>query len=131
MANKVLSALRGVLGVAFNLGQMLAEDYQWAVKVKSIRGETLLAGRSITSGEIAALLDVCINDQSPGGTRDAAIIALLYSCGLRWAELGQNKQCTNDLLARETCHAERTRSISFLTCGNEILRSLRSLSMTF
>ena len=32
-------------------------------------------------------MDACITDQSPAGVRDAAIVALLYSCGLRRAEL--------------------------------------------
>lgn len=86
-ANKMLSALRGVLGAAFNLGQMDAEDYRRATEVKGVKGETLPAGRSITRGEIQALMDDCMADQSAAGARDAAIIALLYSCGLRRAEL--------------------------------------------
>ena len=86
-ANKMLSAIRGVLRAAFNLGLITADDYQRAIQVKSVKGETLPAGRSITSGELQAIMDVCANDQTPGGARDAGIIALLYSCGLRRAEL--------------------------------------------
>ena len=33
------------------------------------------------------MLDACGNDLKPAGARDAAIIAVLYSCGLRRAEL--------------------------------------------
>jgi site-specific recombinase XerD len=84
-ANKVLSALRGVLKAAFELGQMSAEQYQRAKLVKGLKGKTLPAGRSIAGGELGALLNVC--DMSPVGVRDAAIISLLYSCGLRRAEL--------------------------------------------
>ena len=86
-ANKMLSALRGVLGAAFDLGQIDAEDYTRAVKFKGIKGETLPAGRSITPGELHALMMTCAQDQTAAGARDAAIIGLLYSCGLRRAEL--------------------------------------------
>jgi len=85
--NKRLSALRGVLGAAFDLGRMDAQDYQRAVKVESVKGETLPAGRSITAGEFAAMMDACMADQTPSGPRDAAILGILYSGGLRRAEL--------------------------------------------
>jgi len=57
------------------------------VDIENVTGSTLPAGRALTSGEIAALMDACARDNSFAGTRDAAIIALLYSCGLRRAEL--------------------------------------------
>jgi len=85
--NKRLSALRRVLKAAFDLDLMDARDYQRAVDVGGVKGETLPAGRSITPGEMAAMMDVCMADQSPAGARDAAILAILYSCGLRRAEL--------------------------------------------
>lgn len=84
-ANKMLSALRGVLKAAFKLGLMGAEQYQRAREVEGLKGNSLPAGRSIASGELDALLDTC--DDTPVGVRDAAIISLLYSCGLRRAEL--------------------------------------------
>ncbi len=84
-ANKILSAMRGTLKAAWQLGQMTAEDYHKAASVKSVKGERIPAGRSITQGEITALLDTCA--ATPTGIRDAAIIAILYACGLRRAEL--------------------------------------------
>lgn len=87
--NKHLSALRGVLKAAWQLGQMSAEDYHLAASVKGVTGSALPAGRLLSSGEIAALLDDCANDQSAGGVRDGAMIALLYSCGLRRDEVIQ------------------------------------------
>ena len=66
---------------------MSADDYQRAADVKGIGGETLPAGRGLSSGEIAGLLTVCDNDSSPAGARDAAIIAVLYAAGLRRSEL--------------------------------------------
>ncbi len=84
-ANRMLSALRGVLKAAWKLGMMTADEYQTAASIERVIGETVPAGRSVPSGELAALLNTCRQDTS--GIRDAAIIALLYACGLRRAEL--------------------------------------------
>ena len=86
-ANRLLSGLRGVLKAAFLMGLMSAEDFQRAVMVKAVTGQTVPAGREVSSGEIKALMADCENDPSPAGTRDAAIIAALYAAGLRRAEL--------------------------------------------
>ena len=86
-ANKILCALRGTLKTCWRLGQMNADDYQRATDLDAVRGETLPSGRALTSGEIAALLDACARDISAAGARDAAMLAILYSCGLRRAEL--------------------------------------------
>lgn len=84
-ANRMLSALRGTLKAAWKLGLMSAEAYQKAASVDSISGETVPAGRALSVGEMSGLLDTC--EQRPLGTRDAAMISLLYGCGLRRAEL--------------------------------------------
>ena len=84
--NRYLSALRGVLKSAWRLGQITAEEYHRAADVKSVSGETLPAGRSIPQGEIYALMNACASDETAAGVRDAAIMAVLYSCGLRLAE---------------------------------------------
>ncbi len=87
-ANKMLSALQGTLREAWqSLDQMSAEDYHRAVAVKNIENESLPAGRELTEAEIAALFDACASDPGPAGTRDAAIIGLLYGCLLRRAEV--------------------------------------------
>lgn len=84
-ANRLLSALRGVLQAAWKLGQMTAEDYHKTASVESVRGTTLPAGRALSAEELHQLTAVC--EQTPLGIRDATIIALLYGCGLRREEL--------------------------------------------
>lgn len=85
--NKFLAAVRGTIRAAWLDGQIPADDYQKAVSVKSVRSSELPAGRELQSGELSALLEACENDKSIAGTRDAAIIALMYSCGLRRDEV--------------------------------------------
>lgn len=86
-ANRMLSALRGTLQAAWRLGQMDGEDYYKARDVGSVKGETLPAGRALSSGEIAALMAACENDPTPAGARDAALIAVMYPGGLRREEV--------------------------------------------
>jgi len=86
-ARRHLSALRGTLKAAWRLGQIDSENYRRAVDLESVKGETLPAGRMLTSEEIAALMAACANDPSPAGARDSAMIALLVVAGPRRAEI--------------------------------------------
>lgn len=86
-ANKMLAALRRVLQEAWRLGQLSAEDYARARDLPLISGETLPAGRALSTGELAALLAICAADRRPAGVRDAAVIATLYSTLVRRSEL--------------------------------------------
>jgi len=85
--NRTLCAIRGTLKAAWRLGQLSSDDYRKAVDVESVTGSTLPAGRELLAGELAALMGNCGSDLTPAGARDAAIIGLLYSCGLRRDEL--------------------------------------------
>lgn len=96
--NKMLSALRGTLKASWKLGLMSAEDYHKAASVESVKGETIPAGRSLKSGELVGLLNTCDDNQT--GIRDAAILSLLYACGLRRAELVALKLADYDPEAR-------------------------------
>ncbi len=98
-ANKMLAALRGTLKQAWLLGQMTAEEYHQAVAVENVEGKRLAAGRDIQAGELAALMAVCGADESKSGARDAAIVGVLYTCGLRREELVKLNLADYDLEA--------------------------------
>lgn len=85
--NRFLSAYRGVLRAAWRLGLMHADDYQRAIDVKGVKHFNLPVGRELLSEEIERLLTAARSDPSPFGVRDIAILAVLYGCGLRRAEL--------------------------------------------
>ena len=84
--NKMLSALRGVLKQTWRLGLMDADSYRRAADVENVRASRLLSGRALAGEEIAKLFGTCTAD-TPKGARDAALLAVLYGCGLRRGEL--------------------------------------------
>ena len=87
-ANKMLSALRQTLKQAWLLGQMTAEEYSRAIRLKPVTGETPPVGRELSTAEILALITTCQQDPNTNaGTRDAAIIGLMYAAGLRRDEV--------------------------------------------
>lgn len=88
-ANRHLTALRGALKECWRLRYISAEEYQRAIDFKAIPGTKAAQaekGRHLKQGELSALLDICM-DGTKAGTRDAALIAIAYVCGLRRAEL--------------------------------------------
>jgi site-specific recombinase XerD len=84
---RMLCALRKTLRAAWRLGQMTHEQMSRACELESVTGENLLAGRALSSGEIAALMQACESDLSAAGARDAALIACMYPAGLRRDEI--------------------------------------------
>ena len=111
--NKTLCALRKTLKAAWRLKQMKTDDYMRAADIEGVKGESIPPGRGLASGEIAALMGACENDTTPAGARDAAIIALAYSCGLRRDEivklsLEDYDHITGRLVVRGKRNKERT-----------------------
>lgn len=84
-ANRMLAALRGVLREAWRLGEMDIEQCERACDLAPIRGSRQPKGRMLVPEEMRRLLAVC--PSTPAGLRDAALIAVLYSGGLRRAEV--------------------------------------------
>lgn len=94
--NKHLVALRSVLKQAWKLGDMTTDDYMRAVAIDSAKGHREPVGRSIRAEEFAAMLAVCKEDPKPAGARDAAIIAVLHSTGLRRSEVAKAQRADYD-----------------------------------
>ena len=82
--NHVLAAVRGTLREAWRLGLIDAATLARAVDVGNVSASTLPSGRHVDVGEIRRLFETC--GDKPGGARDAAMLALLYGCGLRRSE---------------------------------------------
>jgi site-specific recombinase XerD len=76
-----------VLEQTWLLGEMSAEDYHRAARLSPVIGETLPAGRELLVEEIGSLIQNCIEEGSPIGIRDAAIISILFGAGLRREEI--------------------------------------------
>lgn len=55
--------------------------------VHDVAGQRLPKGRHIAPAELSALLQVCAQDETPAGARDAALFAAAWSTGLRRSEL--------------------------------------------
>jgi site-specific recombinase XerD len=85
--NQALSGLRSVLYHAWKLGLMTSEDYQRAKDVKNRRAETLPRGRALAKTELTTLIKTCQSENTPAGTRDAALIGVMYGTGLRRSEV--------------------------------------------
>ncbi len=82
--NHLLAAVRGVIREAWRLGLIDAETKERIVDIKSVSASTLPAGRHVGVGEIRRLFEIC--GATLVGARDAAMLALLYGCGLRRSE---------------------------------------------
>ena len=86
-ANYGLCALRGVLKECWRLGLMTHEEFRRATDLAAVRGDNSAAGRVLAVEELVSLFRVCAQDESVMGVRDSAILAVLYSTGLRRSEL--------------------------------------------
>jgi integrase/recombinase XerD len=93
--NKALVALRGVLEAAWRLGTIPDEAYR-RIEIKNVRGKALPAGRALDTTETSEL------GASMGEVpaRDAALIAVLFACGLRRIEAARLRQSDYDPKAR-------------------------------
>lgn len=85
--NAIFSVLKGVALQAWELGLIDDKAFQRIKQTKSLRASRVPKYRYLQPEEISAMINECVADDRLQGTRDAAIFALLYGCGLRRAEL--------------------------------------------
>jgi site-specific recombinase XerC len=83
--NKMMVALRGVLKECWRAGKITAEELAKIQSVGTIRGESQPAGKARSEEEIGRLVNTCEDDLI--GIRDRALLAVMYVCGLRRAEV--------------------------------------------
>lgn len=87
--NQSLAALRQVIKTARKLHQIDADAAADACDIRDIRDERPEAaetGHALTMGEMMALVGAT-QDGTAAGARDAAMLAVAYSCGLRRGEI--------------------------------------------
>jgi len=97
--NHALAALRGVLREAVRLELLSAEDAARASDLPPARGSRLPRGRAILPGEMRSLFAAAALATN-AGARDRALLAVLYGCGLRRAELVELELVDYDAGAR-------------------------------
>jgi len=85
--NLTLAVFRGIAREARNANALSDEEYRRVCEVKADKGERLARGRAVPTGELTALVRACARNASPAGARDAAMLAALYTGGLRRSEL--------------------------------------------
>ena len=87
-ANKMLSAMKGVLRECFRLDYISAEQLSRACDLPPVKGSRENKGRSLSREEMGALLRACSNDDKrKRGARDHSMISVMYSLGLRRSEI--------------------------------------------
>jgi site-specific recombinase XerD len=85
--NRMLSALRGVLKAAWQLGQIETEDYRRALDFKSMKTADLPpAGRAVSIDEVCTILRAVAGQEPPRSWRDQALFIVMFAGGLRRQE---------------------------------------------
>lgn len=88
-ANLSLVALRNVIKVAQRLGLISGEQRQGVMDAtKAIKAHRIAKGRRVTPAEIAKLMESCNAENDALGSRDSALLCVLFSAGLRRSEIG-------------------------------------------
>ena len=85
--NKTLAAVRGLLRVYRREGRISEQQYQAVARVGPMSDFRRRDSRALRDAEVAALFDSCADDPTAAGRRDAALVAILLTGGLRSEEL--------------------------------------------
>jgi site-specific recombinase XerD len=85
--NRMLSALRGVMKAAWQLGQVTTDDYRRAMDFKGLKTTGLPpAGRVVSVEEVRTLLIAATKQDAPKSWRDQALLVAMFAGGLRRQE---------------------------------------------
>jgi site-specific recombinase XerD len=85
--NRMLSALRGVMKAAWQLGQINTDDYQRAMDFKGLKtGALPPSGRVVSIEEVRTVLIVAAGQEAPKSWRDQALLVTMFAGGLRRQE---------------------------------------------
>lgn len=85
--NQMLSALKRVLEEARKLHLITQDDYLETREIQPLKTDAKAKGRLLSREEISTLMAVTQQDESLIGIRDAALVAILLSTGMRRSEL--------------------------------------------
>ena len=85
--NTTMAAISGVMRTAFNMGLIGSDEYMRVKLIKRVNSHKLPVGRELKQKEIKKMLACCKRDKDTLGVRDAAIIAVMLSTGLRRTEV--------------------------------------------
>lgn len=85
-AKKMMCAFKRVLEEARKLGFITMDEYIVLTDLPTITPHTNVMGRALNVGEIKKIMDICLQDKTMQGFRDAALIAILRGTGLRRGE---------------------------------------------
>jgi integrase len=85
-ANKILSVIRGVLRACRDMGLMSEGDFQAAASLEMVKAKLIAKAVPVSAAMITSLFDACEKDATAAGRRDAALLAIFLSSGLRRAE---------------------------------------------
>tara|TARA_B100000749_G_C18437022_1_gene470519 strand:+ start:345 stop:1310 length:966 start_codon:yes stop_codon:yes gene_type:complete len=86
--NSYISALRALFNTAYLNGLIEHETCQRMLSIKNVKATRVTRNRKLIKKEVVSkLIEYCESLKNASGTRDAAIISTLASCGLRRAEL--------------------------------------------
>lgn len=85
-ANKMLSALRGVLRTCRKMNLISETDYQTSASLEQIPAGIPSPARVVSTKEVTKLFKACARKDNAANRRDAALLAIFLSTGLRRTE---------------------------------------------
>jgi integrase len=91
--NRHISALRGILKAYWRLGYISSDHYYKTIDVPGVEIDTLPSGRILQDNEVRLLLQTCDQEYQETNKlialRDGAIIAVMYTTGMRQEEISK------------------------------------------